>query len=110
MKETVDFSGFCDAFRNMDRNNNFSYEGKKMLFEYLEQYEEDCGTELELDVIAFCCEYNEDAWSDIASNYSIDLEDCDDDDSKIETVREYLEENTILIGEPESGIFLYQAF
>jgi len=59
MKENVGFCDFQDRFRTMDRNENFSYEGKKALFEYLEQYEEDCNTEIELDVIALCCEYTE---------------------------------------------------
>ena len=41
MKETVQESYFIDRFAQMDRKENFSYEGKKALFEYLEQYEED---------------------------------------------------------------------
>ncbi len=59
MKTTVNFSQFCDAFRSMGRNENFSYDGKKALFEYLESYEEDCDEDVELDVIALCCEYTE---------------------------------------------------
>jgi hypothetical protein len=43
----------------MGRENQFSYEGKKALFEYEEQLEEDLGTEQELDVIGLCCEYAE---------------------------------------------------
>jgi hypothetical protein len=59
MKSTVNESQFIDAFTKMNRENNFSYEGRKALFEYLEQYEQDTGTEVELDVIALCCEYSE---------------------------------------------------
>ena len=57
MKTTVNFSEFCDAFEL--RKDNFSYGGKRALFDYLEQYEEDTGNELKLDVIALCCEYSE---------------------------------------------------
>lgn len=57
MKQTVNFSQFCDAFDI--RKENFTYAGKKALFEYLEQYEEDTGEEIELDIIALCCEYTE---------------------------------------------------
>ncbi len=57
MKTTVNFSEFCDAFEM--RKENFSYEGKRALFDYLEEYEEDTGQEIELDVIALCCEYSE---------------------------------------------------
>lgn len=59
MKQTINESQFHDAFISMNRKENFSYEGRKALFEYLEQYEQDCGAELELDVIALCCEYTE---------------------------------------------------
>jgi hypothetical protein len=59
MKSTVNESQFIDAFTKMNRENNFSYEGRKALFEYLEQYEQDTGEEVELDVIALCCEYSE---------------------------------------------------
>ena len=59
MKTNVNFDDFIDAFRNMDRENQFSYEGKQALFEYEEQLEEDLGTEQELDVIGLCCEYAE---------------------------------------------------
>ena len=59
MKETVQESYFIDRFAHMDRKENFSYEGKKALFAYLEEYEHSTGEELELDVIALCCEYTE---------------------------------------------------
>ena len=79
MKQNITFSAFCDAFRDMDRNKQFSYEGKKALFDYLEQYEEDCGVEIELDVIALCCEYSEEALSDVLENYDLDsLEKLED--------------------------------
>ena len=58
MKTTVNFSEFTDAFNNI-RPDNFSYYGLKVLFDHLEEYEDGTGDELELDVIAFCCEYSE---------------------------------------------------
>lgn len=71
MKQTVNFNDFCDAFRDMGRNENFSYKGKRALFDYLEEMESDMGEEVELDVIALCCEYNEDTIEDILQNYDI---------------------------------------
>jgi len=109
MKQTVTFSDFRDAFRAYDRLDNFSYEGAKVLWDYLEQYEEDCGEELELDVIALCCDFGEDTTENIAANYSIDLEDCEDDEEKAERVREHLEDNGALIGEVSGG-FVYRDF
>lgn len=110
MKQTINFSDFCDAFVRMDRNNNFSYEGKQMLFDSLESYEEDTQTEIELDVIALCCEYNEDTTEEIISNYNIDIKEEATEEEKIEIVRDYLDNNTCLIGQPLDGVFLYQAF
>lgn len=109
MKQTINFSDFCDAFHTYDRDNQFSYEGKEVIFEYLEQYEEDSGQEIELDVIAICCDYYEDDLETVINEYSIDVEDCEDNDDKLELVREYLNDNTMLLGETSSG-FVYQAF
>jgi hypothetical protein len=47
-----------DEFNSI-RPDNFTYAGLKALYEYFEELEEDCGNEIELDVIAFCVEYTE---------------------------------------------------
>ena len=49
---------FIEAFKAMNRDN-FSSEGYKALYEYLEELSDDIGQPLELDVIAICCEYVE---------------------------------------------------
>lgn len=59
MKTSVSQWDFEDAFRGHGRENQFSYEGKKALYEYLEDLGDDIGEEIELDVIALCCEYTE---------------------------------------------------
>ena len=59
MYQNVNWHNFQDAFQNMGRGDNFSYEGLRALFDYIEQLEEDMGEEIELDVIALCCEYSE---------------------------------------------------
>lgn len=58
MKQRVNFSDFCDAFWG-NYKDNFTYEGKRALFDYLEEYEESTGEEIELDIVALCCEYTE---------------------------------------------------
>ena len=83
MKTTVDFSDFREAFRNHGRDDSYTREGLEMLFNHFEELESDTGTEMELDVIAICCDYDENHWEDVASNYLIDLSDCEDDDDKI---------------------------
>ena len=110
MKTTVDFSDFREAFRTYGRADSYTREGLELLFYYLEELESDTGTEMELDVVAICCDYDENHWEDVAANYSVDLSDCEDEDDKIEAVREYLSDNTMLVGEPLPGTFLYVAF
>jgi len=78
MKENVNFSRFCDRFKAMDRDNNFSYEGKQALFDYLERLEEDTGEEEELDIIDLCCKYTEyESIEELKKEYD-DIEDMDD--------------------------------
>ena len=109
MKTTVSLYDFREAFRTMGRAEQFSYEGLEVLFDYLEQYEDDTGEELELDVVALCCEYCEDTVAEIAANYSIDLTDCEGEDEQTEVVCEYLENNGAFVGAVTGG-FVYRAF
>ena len=109
MKQSVNFSDFIDAFRAYDRYDSYGYEALKVIFEYLEQYEEETGEEIELDVIAICCDYNAEHYTGIASNYSIDLDGLDDDEAK-QAVIEYLQDNTAYLGEATDGELVYQCF
>lgn len=90
---------FRDAFREMGRDNQFSLDGLDLLFNYLDQLSDDIGEPIEMDVIGFCCDYAEDTPEEIASYYSIDIED----------VMCYLNQNSIVIGETESTI-VYRQF
>lgn len=108
MKSKVYLSEFRDAFQSM-RPDNFSYEGLGILFEYLESYEDDTGEELELDIIAICCDFSEATWDQIASDHDIDLSDCEDDEEKEAAVIEYLEDEGQFIGETSSSI-VYRDF
>lgn len=58
MKKTIGQYEFTEAFRKI-RPENFSYDGLKALYEYFDNYEESTGEEIELDVIAICCDYTE---------------------------------------------------
>jgi hypothetical protein len=79
MKKTVNFYSFERAFNISHYSNNFTYDGLKALFEYLEQYEEDCGEEIELDVCAFCCDFTEyKNLKEFQHNYSDGYENMDD--------------------------------
>ena len=113
MKQSINLYQFRDAFRDMNRGDNFSYEGLGILFEWFEQYDEDSNSETELDVIALCCEFSESTVDEVIENYSIDtssLEHLSDDDDKTELVIDYLTENTFFIGETSNGSLIYQEF
>ena len=58
MIQTINEYQFSDAFHKMGRGEQFSYEGLKALYEYLEEYETG-EQQIELDVISLCCEYAE---------------------------------------------------
>jgi len=96
MITNVNFCEFCDAFHAHKRQDQFSYEGKKALFDYLEQYEQDTGENVELDIIALCCEYTE--YTDIAT--VISEYDCIDN-------MDDLQDHTMVI-EFDEGIIIQQ--
>ena len=117
MKTTVNFSAFVDAFRNMNRMDNFSREGLEALFDYLKDLESQIGEEIELDVIALCCEYAESDVMTIAQDYGIDLSEageCDDEQDKLDMIQEivadYLNENTMIVATLQNGNIVYANF
>lgn len=79
MKTTVNNYQFHRAFEEMNRKANFSYAGLNALFEYLEQYEEETGEEIELDVIAICCDFTEyENLAEFQADYGTEYETIDD--------------------------------
>ena len=109
MKTTVDIHDFRDAFKRMGRQDQFTYEGQKVLFDFLEQMEEETGEEAELDVIGLCCDFYESSPDEVADSYNVDLSDCADDAEKMERIEEYLSGETMVVG-TTSGSIIYQAF
>ena len=99
MKQSINFSQFCDAFKNYERENNFSYEGKRALFDYLEDYEEETNEEIELDVISLCVDYTEyENLKELQENYT-----------DIKTMEE-LKDNTEVIEIKGSERFIIQNY
>ena len=71
IKQTVTESDFRDAFASI-RPDNFTYEGLGALYEYLEELSEDTGEDIELDVIAICCDYTEYSEDEAREEFDID--------------------------------------
>ena len=75
--QTVNVDDFHRAFETMDRDNQFSYAARTALYEYLEDL--DCDMNIELDVIALCCEYTEfEDLDDFNQQYQLDCADLDE--------------------------------
>ena len=110
MYQKVNFGTFMTAFKAHDRQDQFSYDAQRLLFDYLEQLEDDTNDALELDVIALCCEYEEASVDDIVASYSIDVSDALDEDEKIAAVVSYLGDHTTVIGETNVGTILFAQF
>ena len=73
MKKTINYYDFRTEFRAFGREEQVTREGLKALFDYLEELGEDCGEEIELDVIALCCEFVEyDSLEDFHNEYDKD--------------------------------------
>lgn len=81
--------------------------GRFALFEYLEDLESGTGEEIELDVIAICCDYSEYSSAIEAAKEHSDWEKDNDatDEENEESALEYLRDNTQVI-EHDEGIII----
>ncbi len=117
MKTTVNTYEITDALTN-DENAAWSYNGAKALAEWLEEYEEDCEVELELDVVALRCEFTEYAsleeWltryygetlEEVFKSAGVDLDGDESDDELDELIRSHIFDHGQLI-EFEGGIIV----
>ena len=111
MKQNVNLHDFMGAFNSI-RSENFSYDGLEALFTYLEEIEEDRGSEMELDVIAICCDFTE--YENVEEylkehNTDIDRSDYDNDEDWIEAIKEDIQDNTTFI-DIDGESFIIQDF
>jgi hypothetical protein len=89
MKQTVSEFQFVDSFRHAGRESQFTVPARRALFEYLEEYEDSCGVELELDPVGICCEWREyPSALDAAKEYGLELRGDDDESRALEWLRE----------------------
>ena len=106
MYQTVNFYDFERAFVTADRADSFSYHGKRALFEYLEEMEDDMGDEIELDVVAICCDFSEYSSAlEAVKDYDRDMEDEMEDE---EEAPEWLQDQTTVLS--FDGGIIIQAF
>jgi len=128
MKTTLNTHDITKALLD-DKYAEWSYNGAKALAEYLEEYEEECGVELELDVVALRCDFSEytsliewaeEHFANFREEFGIDyinpvtgesedqsVQDCDGyfHDETLDSIVEYIRERGQLI-EFEGGVIV----
>jgi hypothetical protein len=115
MKQTLTTHDIATALHS-DEYGGWSWAGALALAEYLEEYEEDCGEELELDVVAIRCDYSEykslSEWidgywgnTDHWAGMGIDPEGTVDQDEKDDLIREYIRDHGQLV-EFDGGVIV----
>lgn len=97
--KTFDFSDFRREFELYGRADQFSLEALSLIYFYLEGCYSD--SNFEMDVISICCEFTEMNEDQIRQDYDV----ADD-----ETIEDYLNDNTSLVGKTEQGTFVFVQF
>ena len=110
MKKTISKGEFIDEFRNWDTyKENFSIGGLMALYDYLVKDEKGTGDEVELNVIALCCEYSEyESANEAAKQYNGAVEaskDFDDEDREAAALA-WLEDQTTVIPVNGGGVII----
>ena len=103
MYRTINEYEFEQAFKKMDKDN-YSYDGYRALYEFLDDVCSSDDKGFELDVIGICCDFTEyENLKEFQSEYYDDVAG-----DKFETIEE-IEEETIVI-KLDNGGFIIQVF
>lgn len=82
--QTVTVNDVIDMARDFDRLDQFGADGWRALFGFMEELSEDTGVPMDLDIIAWCCEFTR--WESIEeynNNYNTDYEDPNEIDAMV---------------------------
>lgn len=88
-------SDLQDLFKVWDRDNQFSPLGFDALYEYLEEYSE--GTDLEVDVVGICCDFEEVTETDLLLRYVGEDDEFETHAEKLSWILERLRDNGKLV-------------
>lgn len=102
MKQTIGVTQFHQAFYTADRAKQFSWEALNILYDYFEE----CDPDMDLDVIAICCEYAEMTPEDFCKAYGIDTDGLDEN-TMFDAAVEFAQEITTLVGTTCDGCLIY---
>ena len=102
MYETVNLSSFANTFAKV-RPDNFSLEALELIYEFLTTYEDDTNREVELDVIAICCDFSEMTQREIADAYP-------NTQPFENSIIDFLTEKTLFLGVTSNNTYVFQNF
>ena len=117
---------FIDLMQDA-RPDNFTASGLRVLFDYLDELSDDCGTDLEFDAIAIACEYTEADAIEVYNRYTPSLNLDEDEQALFDLhhnteqahmieeiikaqVIAFLEYSTIFVGETSGGSLIFADF
>jgi len=75
--DTLHEAQFVDEFQKI-RKENFSYDGLKTLFQYLDDLSEDTGENIEFDPHDLCCQFSEYSLEEFNNDYGCELSSFDE--------------------------------
>ena len=117
--QTVSPGDLYHMASRMDRCRNFGYKGWRTIGDYLEGISKDMGENIEIDIIAICCDFSmaesvEDAFMQFNHLHGSVLPDEEDweemgEDEKLETIEEFLRNKTSIVA-CENDLIIWQAF
>jgi len=103
MKATIHCHDFLRAFKDAGRGTQFSRVALSELFDYLEQLESDSGVEIELDVVAICCDYTESTFAELIEQYDIPI-DFDPGKSELDQIVDWMTDRTSVVAVLDDSI------
>ncbi len=105
IKEEVTQSYFVKEFKEL-RADNFSNRGLEALYLYLSELSEETGEDIELDIIALCCEYTEyDNEEELIQDYAHIIPTYTDKSNCLDLLREHTQ---VIEIEDSPGIIIQQ--
>lgn len=90
----LDVSEFVNLFDQYSRSENFSVLGREALYRYFEGLSDDIGEDIQIDIIALCCEWSECKEDELVMVYGYLV---DDDEPDVEDILSELENHTAII-------------
>lgn len=117
--QTVDSTDLYHLASRMDRADNFGCKGWRAIGDYLEELSEDTGEDVEIDIVAICCEYSmaesaDGVFYEYDHLYGVDLPEEESweemaEDEKLETIQTFLQDQTSVVI-CEDDMIIWQSF